>query len=54
AVEKGEVEEEAVVVIGSGPIGQFAVGISKIMGAKIIIAIDINEKRLNIAKQMGA
>jgi len=54
AVEKGEVEEEAVVVIGSGPIGQFAVGISKIMGAKIIIAIDINEKRLSIARQMGA
>ena len=54
AVEKGEVEEEAVVVIGSGPIGQFAVGVSKIMGARIIIAIDINEKRLNIAKQMGA
>jgi len=54
AVKKGEVEEEAVVVIGAGPIGQFAVGISKIMGAKIIIAIDTNEKRLNIARQMGA
>lgn len=54
AVEKGEVKEEAVVVIGCGPIGQFAIGISKIMGAKIIIAIDINQERLNIAKQMGA
>jgi len=31
AVEKGEVEEEAVVVIGSGPIGQFAVGVSKVI-----------------------
>lgn len=54
AVEKGEVKDEAVVVIGCGPIGQFAIGISKIMGAKIIIAIDINQERLNIAKQMGA
>lgn len=54
AVEKGEVKEEAVVVIGCGPIGQFAIGISKIMGAKIIIAIDINQQRLNIAKEMGA
>ncbi len=54
AVEKGEVKDEVVVVIGAGPIGQFAVGISKIMGAKIIIAIDIDQKRLNIAKQMGA
>jgi len=54
AVEKGEVKREAVVIIGCGPIGQFAIGISKIMGAEIIIAIDVNEKRLNIARQMGA
>ncbi len=52
AVEKGEVKGEAVVVIGSGPIGQFAVGISKMMEAKRIIAIDINVKILNISKLM--
>jgi len=54
AVEKGEVKEEIVVVIGCGPIGEFAIAISRIMGAKMIIAIDTNEKRLNIARQMGA
>ena len=54
AVEKGDVKEDAVVVIGCGPIGLFAIGISKIMGAKIIIAIDINKRRLDIARRMGA
>jgi threonine 3-dehydrogenase len=54
AVERGEVEGDAVVVIGCGPIGQFAIAFSRIMGAEIIIGIDINERRLGIARKMGA
>ncbi|MCD6575243.1 alcohol dehydrogenase catalytic domain-containing protein [Candidatus Aerophobetes bacterium] len=54
AVEIGEVEKDAVVVIGCGPIGQFAIAFSKILGAEIIIGIDVNEKRLKIAEKMGA
>jgi len=54
AVEEGGVKGEAVVVIGCGPIGQFAISFSKIMGAEKIIGIDVNEKRLNIARKMGA
>jgi len=54
AVYEGEVEGDSVVVIGCGPIGQFAVGISRLNGAEKIIASDINEKRLNIARRMGA
>jgi threonine 3-dehydrogenase len=54
AVHEGGVEGDSVVVIGCGPIGQFAVGISRIKGAEKIIATDINEKRLNIARRMGA
>jgi len=54
AVYEGEVEGDSVVVIGCGPIGQFAVGISRIKGAEKIIATDINEKRLNLARRMGA
>jgi len=54
AVYEGEVEGDSVVVIGCGPIGQFAVGISGIKGAEKIIATDINEKRLNLARRMGA
>ncbi|HHJ00616.1 alcohol dehydrogenase catalytic domain-containing protein [Candidatus Aerophobetes bacterium] len=54
AVYEGEVEGDSVVVIGCGPIGQFAIGISRIRGAEKVIAIDINEKRLDIASKMGA
>ncbi len=54
AVYEGEVEADSIVVIGCGPIGQFAVGISRIKGAEEIIAADINEERLNIARRMGA
>ncbi len=36
--EKGKVEKEAVVVVGCGPIGQFAIGFSHVMGAGQIIA----------------
>jgi len=54
AAEEGEVEKEAVVVVGCGPIGQFAIGFSKILGAEVVIGVDVNEKRLNLAKEMGA
>jgi len=54
AVYEGEVEGDSVVIIGCGPIGQFAIGISRIREADKVIAIDVNEKRLNIARRMGA
>lgn len=54
AVERGKVGGDVVVVIGCGPIGQFAISFSKIMGAERIIGIDVNEKRLSIARKMGA
>lgn len=54
AVEKGEVEKDAVVIIGCGPIGQFAIGFCQAMGANHIIALDVNEDRLKIAQVMGA
>ena len=54
AVEKGEVKGDAIIVLGCGPIGQFSIAFSKIMGAELIIGIDINERRLQIAKKMGA
>ena len=43
-----------VLVTGCGPIGIFAVGICKAAGASRIIASDVNETRLELAKQMGA
>jgi len=43
-----------VLITGCGPIGIFAVGICRAAGASRIIASDINQKRLDLARQMGA
>jgi threonine 3-dehydrogenase len=43
-----------VLVTGCGPIGCFAVGICKAAGASRIIASDVNPKRLELARRMGA
>ena len=42
---------ETIAVIGAGPVGLCAMQCAKLMGAKKIIAIDINDYRLNIAKK---
>lgn len=42
---------DTVAVIGSGPVGLCSMISARILGAKKIIAMDINEERLNIAKQ---
>ncbi len=44
---------DTLVIIGAGPIGDFMAQISKIRGAQRIIMIDINRKRLEMAKQFG-
>jgi threonine 3-dehydrogenase len=49
-----EVTTATVVVLGCGPIGLFAVGISRASGARQVIAVEPNEFRLGLAKQMGA
>jgi threonine 3-dehydrogenase len=43
-----------VLITGCGPIGIFAVGICKAAGASRIIASDVNDTRLALAKRMGA
>jgi threonine 3-dehydrogenase len=43
-----------VLITGCGPIGLFAVGICRAAGASRIIASDINETRLDLARRMGA
>ena len=45
---------DAVVVFAQGPIGLCATAGAKLMGATSIIAIDGDENRLAVAKQMGA
>ncbi|MBA3468789.1 MAG: L-threonine 3-dehydrogenase [Herpetosiphonaceae bacterium] len=43
-----------VLVTGCGPIGLFAIGIARAAGANQIFATDINPKRLEMARTMGA
>ena len=43
-----------VLVLGCGPIGCFAVGIATAAGARAVIAVDVNPKRLALAQRMGA
>lgn len=44
-------EEDSIAIIGAGPVGLCAMMCAKYLGAKNVIAIDINENRLNIAKK---
>lgn len=44
----------SVLVLGCGPIGCFAVGVAKAAGAALIVASDINPRRLELARIMGA
>jgi len=48
------IEGKDVVVVGCGPIGLMAVNVSKAYKAKKIIAVEVNEYRLNLAKELGA
>jgi threonine 3-dehydrogenase len=43
-----------VVILGCGPIGLFAVGVARAAGARQVIAVEPNEFRQALAKQMGA
>ncbi|OCG42533.1 galactitol-1-phosphate 5-dehydrogenase [Gilliamella sp. Fer1-1] len=43
-----------VVIVGGGTIGLLAMQCAKAMGAKSIAVLDINDERLNLAKQLGA
>lgn len=45
---------ESIVVYGAGAVGLSAVMAAKITGAKHIIAVDIHDNRLELAKELGA
>src|SRR2546430_2226747 len=49
-----EIPGSTVFVAGCGPIGCFAVGIARASGAARVIASDVNTKRLELARRMGA
>ncbi len=45
---------EDVLITGAGPIGIMAVAIARHAGARFVVITDVNEYRLNLARQMGA
>ena len=49
-----EIPGATVLITGCGPIGIFAVGICRAAGASRIIASDVNDTRLALARRMGA
>jgi threonine 3-dehydrogenase len=53
-LEGGNVPGSAVLVLGCGPIGCFAVGVARAAGASLVIASDYNPMRLELARKMGA
>ncbi len=50
----GEIAGTKVLILGCGPIGLMSVAICRLGGATKIIASEINEFRVNLAKKMGA
>jgi threonine 3-dehydrogenase len=53
-LEGGGVPGSSVFVLGCGPIGCFACGVAKAAGASLVVASDLNDMRLELARQMGA
>ena len=50
----GDLTGKRVLVIGSGPIGTLAMAIAKRAGAQEIVAVDVHENPLSIARAVGA
>ena len=49
-----EIPTATVVVLGCGPIGLFAIGICRAVGARQVLAVEPNDFRQGLAKEMGA
>ena len=45
---------ESAVVVGAGMVGMFVINMLKIAGANPVIALDLDEKKLELAKEFGA
>ncbi len=55
AVRRGELkQDESVVIMGMGPIGLLTVANAKLAGASIIIGVDFEQSRLDMALKLGA
>src|SRR3984893_6521517 len=50
----GEIAAKTVAITGCGPIGLFAIAVARAVGATTIFAIELNEHRRKIAREMKA
>src|SRR5881397_1482703 len=50
----GEIAAKTVAITGCGPIGLFSIAVARAVGATTIFAIEVNEHRRRIAKEMKA
>src|SRR6267154_673946 len=50
----GEIAAKTVAVTGCGPIGLFSIAVARAVGAAQVFAIEVNDHRRRIAKQMHA
>lgn len=50
----GEIIGKTIAVVGCGPIGIMAVAVAKAVSASKVIAIEVNEYRIELAKKLGA
>src|SRR6516164_9941759 len=50
----GEIAAKSVAITGCGPIGLFSIAVARACGATQIFALEVNEHRRNIARQMKA
>lgn len=46
--------DQSVIVFGAGPVGLLCMAVAKALGARRVIAVDINEERLQFAKAYAA
>src|SRR5881398_2582214 len=50
----GEIAAKTVAITGCGPIGLFAIAVARAVGATTVFAIEVNEHRRRLAKEMKA
>src|SRR5205085_4065740 len=50
----GEIAAQTVAITGCGPIGLFAIAVARAVGATTVYAIEVNEHRRRLAREMKA
>lgn len=51
---EGDLTAQTVLVTGCGPIGIMSIPVAKMAGAEVVMAMDVNEYRLDLARKLGA